>query len=1204
MAAGGALINAVFPPPGLPNSATAQQGSTTYSLQAQGNVARLGGPIPVNYGRMRIYPDFAAQPYTEYESNEQYLYQLFCIGQGENRISDIRLEDTPVENFEEVTLEIVPPLGKVTLFHTAVVTAPEAGGQDLSEPATYGPYIINATGTEISRAACDVVFPGGLIGVDEDDGDEYSVGVELNIRVEPVDDAGDISGGPITVFNDWIVDHTRTAIRRTLAKDVPPGRYQMTIQRLTGKGGNSEVRNCQLGAVKGYLVDDNEYGDVTLLAMRVRATANLSDSASRLVNVLNERLIPVWDPDNGWSTPVITRNPSWAFADAVRSRYGGDFPDDQIDLNGLHYLAGLFDSRGDRFDGRFDTDQSLWDGLGKIGQVCRCGPVRHGNLIRLIRDQQVDTPVQQFSMANMSEFSLDYVMHNARTADSVKVTFWDEDRDYAETTILCQLPDDNADIPQDVTLFGCTQYEQAWREGMYLAASNRERRQMVSWKTEMEGHIPGFGDLVWINHDLLGAGQLFSGTVSSVDGAVLTLSRDVEMTGGNWYIILRDRLGQPSSPLACEVAGSHQVRVFDPLPFIETDPIREPTHFMIGQGKAVSWPVKVTAITPEADDRVTIAGCIESEFVHTADEGEVPPPPPAIVPPPPGLDIEDLRATQGGTVSQPVVYLSWAFASGADRYLIEYSRDGRQTWQPAGTGQSLVNNHEFTSEPGLITCRVAAVAAVRGDWAQVDVNAGGDFAIPGKVQPRLAEPFTGNTLKIIWDKEPAAARYLVEVLSGGTRARAVYVDRTVTTYGYDYTDAQRDGAGRTLMVKVLAQNAEGVSGPAGELTATNPPPAVPDQIVIDEFIDAFAVRVSPSGEPDIRELRVWGSQASGFSPDAGTLQGTSTTTRIDINQQGTWYFRVAWVDNWGTTGLNYSGEIKATSGTVDFSDWFPVEETNISDDAISTPKLQANVVEADKIAANAVTAEKISVNNLSAISANMGTLTAGTMKTDAATGARVEITSVGSLPFWIGSGSISKANAHLYFDASSEILYSDRMQASRMQATDMDCTRGNFVDVTVRGTIYGEHGEFNGTVFADNIEGDVVSFASAYLSDQNYGEGIPSKTWHTIATITMSSTAGWDRFLSVDALQIYQKNCGYDIRLRDNASEEIWKASHNTTIEDTRIIMPYGTLKAGRKSVLVQIYRHTTSGTNYLQVKSGSLRCFVGKSQDMSITVS
>ena len=337
---------------------------------------------------MRIYPDFAANPYTEYESNEQYLYQLFCIGQGENQVSDIRLENTPIENFAEVTYEVVPPLGKVTLFHTAVVTAPEAGGQDMTDPITLGPYVVNDVDTEVTRLAVDVVFPAGLIGVDEDDGDEYSVGVSLSVFAEAVDDDGNVIGSPINIYIGTISDRTRTAIRRTLAKDVDPGRYQVTVQRTTATAPNNEVKNCQLGAVKGFLVDDNEYGDVTLLAMRVRATANLSDSASRLVNCLTERLIPVWDPDSGWSENVITRNPAWAFADAVRARYGGDYNDSEIDLTGLHYYAGLFDDRGDCFDGRFDTEQSLWDALGKIGQVCRSGPVRQGNLIRLIRDQQ------------------------------------------------------------------------------------------------------------------------------------------------------------------------------------------------------------------------------------------------------------------------------------------------------------------------------------------------------------------------------------------------------------------------------------------------------------------------------------------------------------------------------------------------------------------------------------------------------------------------------------------------------------------------------------------------------------------------------------------------------------------------------------------------------------------------------------------------
>ncbi len=974
--AGSALINAVFPPPGQPSNNSPSTGSSTYTAGAQGNQARLGQPIPVNYGKMRIYPDFAARPYSEYESNEQYLYQLFCIGQGLNDISNIRLDNTPIANFDDATVELVKPHEKVTLFHTAVVQAPEAGGQDLSEPITFGPYVINNVDTEISRVACDVVFPAGLIRI-KDDGEEKSTSVHLNVWADPIDDEGNIIGGREVIFDEEISRKTRTAIRLTLAKDVPPGRYQMSIERTTAKPGSQYIKNCSLGAMKGYLVDNNEYGDVTLLALRIRATANLSDAASRLVNGINERLIPVWNPDNGWTVePVKTRSPAWAFADAIRARYGGDFPDSEIDLYGLHYLAGLFDSRGDTFDGRFDTENNLWDALGRIGQVCRSGPIRQGNLYRLIRDQHQETPVQVFGMSNMRDFSIDYVMHDEHTADSVKVTYWDEARDYAETTITAQLPDDPADNPKEIVLFGCTNYEQAWREGMYLAASNRERRQLVSWTTEMEGHIPTFGDLVWVNHDLLGAGRQFGGTVAAVNGAVLTLSRDVALEGESWYILIRDRYGGPSPPIPIEPVDSHRVRLLDTLPEIETDPIREPSHFMIGQGSEYAFPVKITSLSPEADDRVALAGCIESEFVHTADEGEIPAPPPDFKPPPPGLDIDDLRATQGGTHESPTIYLSWAFASGADHYRIEYQPPESDLWQPAGAGLSLINSHEFTSEPGDITCRVAAVAAVRGEWATIPVNAGGDFDTPGPVEIELSEPFVGEAMKVHWEHEPSAARYLLEVWSKDQYRRGFYLERDITTYEYHWQDAQKDVAGRAITVQVRAVNAENVAGEWGSVTATNPPPDAPVNVSAVGLFNSIRIRCDHNYDPDILELRVYGSQDNTFEPEPDNLLAAEHASLLSfpVETGSVWFMRLAWVDLWGSADLNFSGIIEAEVG--------PITETEIGPDSISTPMLKANSVIAEKIEADAITGREISSETT--LTAGSGNKTAGMNGSDKA----------------------------------------------------------------------------------------------------------------------------------------------------------------------------------------------------------------------------
>ncbi len=161
--AGQALIGALLP---MPQPFNAPQASPTYSLQAQGNVARLEQPIPVQYGRIKAYPDFAEQPYTEYAGNEQYLNHLLCLGVGEFDLESILIEDTPIDNFGEVETQVIAPGGAVTLFPTSVVTAPEVSGIELvgAKTGTWTRSGTTVTITEtahgrITGAAVHVVLP-------------------------------------------------------------------------------------------------------------------------------------------------------------------------------------------------------------------------------------------------------------------------------------------------------------------------------------------------------------------------------------------------------------------------------------------------------------------------------------------------------------------------------------------------------------------------------------------------------------------------------------------------------------------------------------------------------------------------------------------------------------------------------------------------------------------------------------------------------------------------------------------------------------------------------------------------------------------------------------------------------------------------------------------------------------------------------------
>lgn len=1266
MIAGGMLINAVLPPPGLPAGASPSAASPTYSIGAQGNAARLSAPIPVNYGRMRIYPEFAAQPYTEFEGNEQFLYQLLCVGEGEHRIPDIKFEDTNINNFDEVSIQIVKPFQKVTLFPSAVVTAAEAGGQELNDASTVGPFRVNAIDTECSRIGVDLVFPAGLIGVDTDDGDEYSVGVHVRITAQAVDDTDNIVGDTIVIADTTISRCTRTPVRLSLSKDVPPGQYQVTVQRITGQAPSNVSANMQLGSVRGYLVDDNEYGDLTLIAMRVRATDNISNNASRMVNCIYERYLHIWHPDHGWSEqPVLTRNPVWAFADVIRARYGADMADSVLDLPELYQLAHICDERGDEFNGRFDSESNVWEALCKIGQVCRSAPVRQGNLIRLVRDQKQVLPVAQFGMSKMKNFSMDFVMHNSRTADSVKVTYWDEAKNYKQQTVLCQLPGENADNPKEVTLFGVTNRAQAYREGMLLAATNKLRRIPVSWETEMDGYIPSFLDVVLVNHDLLDPENMVSGQVMAASDTELLLSRDVALSADkNWYASFTDIYGAPVGPVRVEQGSRpNSIYLIDTLPdgfYLVTDADDERTHFMIGAGKDWCRRIKITGITPQSDDAVKISGVIEDDDVHDVDQGVVPDPLPDVgLPSPAPGKVSDILLTQGGTVTAPVIHLSWKPAPHSEKYHIEVSTDGRQTWQPAGTGLSYVPEHSYTAQVGQQTVRIAGLGSVRGEWTYVDLDAGSNFDVPPAVQPELAAPFTGPTLMIQWPDEPTAAWYQLQIVSNGNPVRSVTYKRSVRTHNYNYTEAKLDGVGRAFTVRLRAMNANEVAGPWSELAVNNPKPEAPADLVVTPMMDGFVVTCNRSSDPDVRELRVWIHKESGFVPDPGNLVAAADSRYISITASGSYYMRVAWIDLWGED-CTYSTEIHASTADLDFGE---IEDqlTDLDDKisivggtigeleteveglhqrletvqatadgnkstvqehatAIATvkdgvEKLEASwgvtldvngycsgfamnndgdtssaLFRADTFAVGSpgvkaltfvvqngavmmpgvsiqdgsLTANKLNVSTLSAISANLGVATAGTFKTNPSTGARVEISSSGDLPLWIGEGSVSTANASMYYQKSTKKLVARNLQSERMTATDLTCTRGNFKSVTVQGTIHGESGYFKGTIYADKIQGDVPNvFVFKNTARRFY------HTWGTLNEFSFTQARAEGRFILIQS-PVHNYFSSTDWRVLWNGQEVAYQRFGN--VESIVMSVPQSTGKTGKLTIQMKTW--------------------------------
>ena len=618
---GSMLVNAVIPSPysSLTSSysASSLESSPTYSLNAQGNQAKLGGVIPVLYGRHIIYPDFAAKPYTEYNENEQYLHQLHVLTQGYCEVEQIRIDDTLISSFAEVEYEIVQPNQPVTLFNPNVVMAAEIAGQELLKDTYVGGFIVNPEDTQIDKIGIDVVMSAGLYYAN-DSGGLSSKTIQWKAEARLVDDEGNALG-------DWIVlgseSHTaaqNTPIRLTFFYMVSLGRYEVRMVRLDAKDTSARAAHAiYWESLKGYMEAPSDFGEMTLLAIKMRATNNLSSNSSRKINAIVNRKVKTWSSNSGWSEPVKTRSIAWAIADILTAPYGGKLSDERIHLTELEQLDKILESRGDYFDGIFDSTTTIWEAMSKVARCGRAIPILQAGMIRIIRDDKKTIPTAMFTPRNIvkDSFSIEYIMPSEDTADSVKVQYFSS-KYWKYDDVTTKLADSTEENPANVDLFGCTNKEHAAREGYYMCACNRYRRKYISFQTELEGLIPTYGDLISITHDMCEWGQ--GGEVLSVSGNTLKLSEHLMWKENEeHFICFRHKDGSMSETYPVIRGAVDEEAVIQTVPDIKiyTGTAMERTHFTFGIKGKVSMYAKVIGVKPRGDT-VEISCVNESDEVY------------------------------------------------------------------------------------------------------------------------------------------------------------------------------------------------------------------------------------------------------------------------------------------------------------------------------------------------------------------------------------------------------------------------------------------------------------------------------------------------------------------------------------------------------------------------------------------------------------
>ena len=977
-----ALVNALFGPPVPPKPSLIPNPSPTYTLSARGNSARLQEPIPVHYGRMMVYPSYAAQPYTEYAGNEQYLYQLLCLGQGSFSIEAIRLLTTDINAFPGVTIEVVQPGASVTLFPTNVVTSGLVTGQELmatNEPGappsvTLGPYDANAPATQTNAIAIDIVLPRGLFYANDQGGLDTRT-VTWLVEAQLIDDNGTALGNWFTLGNETLTLATNTPQRLSYRYTVAIGRYQVRATRANAKDLSSRAANDLIwGAMRAYLPGSQQYGDVTLIAVRMLATNVLSSATSNKINVIATRMLPTWNPTTGWSAPVATRSITWALADCCKAAYSAGLSDINIDLNALYALDQVWASRGDYFDAVYDTRTTFWNALTQIARAGRAKPFPQSGIYHFVRDQAQTMPVALFSTRNIAKgsFKVQYLMPTEATPDSVIVQYMDSTT-WLPATVQCTLAGSTATKPAQLQLFGVTDRNQAWREGMYAAACNRYRRTLPQFQTEMEGFIPSFGDLVAISHDMPQWGQsgdvldvaglsLVNGVVTATGPIEITVSEPMTYTAGQQhYIAFRKVNGSMSGPWACSEGSSPEIVVLsqtpDMIPYAGSS--MERTHFSFGPASSGhSANALVRSVRPRNDHIVEMMFVNDDPNVHTADGTGTAPAAtwnwllPAISAQAPitGLDV-----VQSGTPAAPILSVSWQPAAGADHYWVQASYDGGQSWtnitEPSTPGCT------FPVPPGAVMIRVAAVGLTVSAWVSWTGTAGASIAPPANVlNLALAEPFTGPICKIAWDATARASSWTVEVWAGSPLALVRTKTVSVPHFEYSAADATADGGPwRNLTFNVIANGSGGVTSDIwSSLSVANPQVAILNGVSVIGLLASLEASFTKPSDSDFAGVMIWASPTTGFTPGSANLvyDGPNNPINIAVNPGSpTFYVRLAAYDQWGKDSLNITGEFNAATSLI--------VTGQLSAGAITMSQIAAGAVGSDQLSASAVTAAKI-----------------------------------------------------------------------------------------------------------------------------------------------------------------------------------------------------------------------------------------------------
>ncbi len=195
----------------------------------------------------------------------------------------------------------------------------------------------------------------------------------------------------------------------------------------------------------------------------------------------------------------------------AEASYGCGIDKDRLDYDSFATWAANIYNLKYELNIVFDTFMTAWDAILRICQEGRGMIYPVGTKINAFTDKATDV-TQVFTMGNiyLNTFAQKY-MESSQKINMVEVTYYDKERNYEKTMIAARTADwdssDGLSVPTTITLYGTTNFTQAWSIARFILMGNELLNNIISFGVDIDSLAAQAGDVVEVQHDVLTEGS-------------------------------------------------------------------------------------------------------------------------------------------------------------------------------------------------------------------------------------------------------------------------------------------------------------------------------------------------------------------------------------------------------------------------------------------------------------------------------------------------------------------------------------------------------------------------------------------------------------------------------------------------------------------------------------------------------------------------